>query len=200
MNDRQPDCHDFFALVSYTPEPLRSWLMTLRESLPVEANSEPHVTILPPRPLTVGPDEAQQKIASVLDSCPRFEIQLSEICAFPETNVLYLDVNEGAETLHKLHSQLNAGEFYFQECFDFHPHVTIGGPVPPAELETVSSKAAEAWRTALCPARFEIQEVSFVSIQANEARRTWRRLWTQKLNANTPAAKPIRAAATSRTS
>jgi 2'-5' RNA ligase len=182
------------------PEPLRSWLVRLRNSLPVEANSEPHVTILPPRPLMVPLEEAEQKISSILDCCPTFEIEFSGIRAFPETNVLYLDVDQGAVMLRDLHSQLNAAEFYFQECFDFHPHLTIGGPVPPAELEAVSSKAAEAWRTSLCPARFQIEEVSFVSILDNEARRAWRRLWTHKLTGTRVSPEPIRAAATNRTS
>jgi 2'-5' RNA ligase len=204
MNNRQPDrpdlyrC-DLFALVSYTPEPLRSWLMRLREVLPLEASSEPHITILPPRPLTLALDEAQEKIASVLDTCPRFEIELSGIRAFPETNVLYLDVSEGAHTLRRLHSQLDTGGFRFEERFDFHPHVTIGGPVPPAELEALSSKAAEAWRTSLCPSRFGIEELSFVSIQGNGARAAWRRLWAHKLNGNAIHPAPARAA-TSQTS
>ena len=199
MNDRQPDRpdlhrRDLFALVSYMPEPLRSWLVRLRELLPVEASSEPHVTILPPRPLTLPLNEAQEKIASVLDNCPRFEIELSGIRAFRETNVLYLEVSDGAHMLRRLHSQLDTGEFRFQECFDFHPHVTIGGPVAPAEMEALSSRAADAWQSSLCTPRFAIEEVSLVSIQGNGARRAWRRLWTHKLNGDVIRTESVRAA------
>ena len=199
MNDRPLDCHDLFALVSYTPEPLRSWLVQLRELLAIQANSEPHITILPPRPLTLPLDEAQEKIASVLDGCPRFEIELSGVRSFAGTNVLYLDVSDGANTLRRLHAELNAGEFCFQEDFDFHPHVTIGGPVPSAQMEEVSAKAAEAWQNSLCPARFAIEEISLLSVQGNGGRGAWRRLWTHKLNGRVIGPEQFRSAATSRT-
>src|ERR1700761_1240736 len=129
MNDLKVERQNLFTLVTYTPEPLRSWLTTLRNSLPVEATSQPHITILPPRPLTLPVNDAKREITSILKRWQRFEVELSGIQVFPGSNVLYLEVSEGESELRRLHSELNTGDFAHDEIFEFHPHVTIGGPV-----------------------------------------------------------------------
>ncbi|HZS56388.1 MAG TPA: 2'-5' RNA ligase family protein [Bryobacteraceae bacterium] len=181
MNDRYVEGQDLFTLVTYTPEPLRRWLVDLRRLLPVEANSQPHITILPPRPLTMPVEEARQKLTSVLARWTAFEIELTGVEVFPGTNVLYLDVRAGSEFLSRLHAELNQGSFAYQEPFPFHPHVTVGGPVPKQDLAFISRKAGEAWKSSLRNFRFKIQEIAFVSIAAHGIRGDWRRLWVHGL-------------------
>lgn len=172
---------DFFALVTYTPEPLREWLLQLRRSLPVESSSEPHITILPPRPLMLPAPEAWQKITSILNGWAPFEVELSEVQVFPETNVLYLQVSDGYTILEDMHSTLNTGDFFHEETFSFHPHLTVGGPVPVQDLQQIHRKAIQAWEASGCPCRFKVEEFAFVCISTSEHGREWNRLWMHKL-------------------
>jgi len=181
MNNQGVEGQDLFTLVTYTPEPLRRWLLRMRQLLPVEANSQPHVTILPPRPLTMPVEEAKQKITAILTRWHAFYVELSGIQVFPGSNVLYLELSEGSDTLSRLHAELNAGDFAHEELFQFHPHVTVGGPVPQEEMAVITRKAAEVWESNLRSCRFKIQEIAFVSIAAHGQRGDWRRLWMHKL-------------------
>jgi 2'-5' RNA ligase len=191
-NGRFAEAQNLFTLVSYTPEPFRSWLVNLRQELGVHASSEPHITMLPPRPLTMSVDDAQAQITPILSHWRSFEIELFAVHAFPGTNVLYMDVSDGSETLRRMHAELNVGDFEHAEMFEFHPHVTIGGPIEESELETVSARARAAFENSMCPCRFEIREIAFVSIQTPCAGAEWRRLWSQTL------AKPKRSTAAAR--
>lgn len=191
MNDRHVEEPSLFTLVTYAPQPLQQWVVRLRKELPVEASSQPHITILPPRPLTMPATEARQKITSILSAWQSFEIELSGVRVFPNSNVLYLEVSEGNNTLRRLHAELDAGEFAHDEVFDFHPHVTIGGPVAAEQLASFTERAVDSWRNSRCSSRFPIDEVAFVTISADRAHGDWRRLWAQKL----PVAKTYRRAA-----
>jgi 2'-5' RNA ligase len=199
MNDRYAEGQDLFALVTYTPEPLRRWLVDLRRLLPIEANSQPHITILPPRPLTMPVEEARQKITSVLRRWSAFDVELTGIQVFPGTNVLFLDVRDGSETLSGLHAELNAGDFAHKELFPFQPHVTVGGPVPPEDLTSISRRATEAWRSSLGNFRFKIEQIAFVSIAAPGTGRDWRRLWVHRLPTAKAYEQAAHAAITNRT-
>lgn len=199
INGCPTEAQHLFTLVSYTPEPLRSWLVNLRQELGVHASSEPHITILPPRPLTMSAKDAHRQITPILAQWRSFDVELYAVQAFPGTNVLYMDVSDGAETLRSLHAELNAGDFAHDEMFAFHPHVTIGGPVEESELEAVSRRARTAFENSICPCRFSIKEVAFVSIQMRQTRGQWRRLWTESLESPKHSTAVVRMAATSQT-
>ncbi|MBV8896348.1 MAG: 2'-5' RNA ligase family protein, partial [Acidobacteriaceae bacterium] len=188
-----------FTLVTYAPQPLQRWMVRLRRELPLERNSQPHLTILPPRPLTMSSREARQKITSILSTWQSFEIELSGVRVFPNSNVLYLEVSEGINTLRRLHAELDSGEFAHNEEFDFHPHVTIGGPIAAEQLPSYTQKAVDRWANSRCPSRFPIDEIAFVTISADRAKGDWRRLWAQKLPAAKSYRRAARAAVTSQT-
>jgi hypothetical protein len=170
----------------------------MRQLLSVEAGSQPHITILPPRPLTMPVEEAKQKLTSIFARWHAFYVELCGIEVFPGTNVLYLEVSEGGDMLSRLHAELNAGDFAHEELFQFHPHVTVGGPVPQEELGAIRRNAVDVWESHLRPCRFKIQEIAFVSIAAHGARGDWRRLWVHKLR-NAKAYKQFAGAATTQT-
>src|SRR5690349_20174776 len=143
-----------FALVSYIPDPLGSFLHELRRSLPGEHNPQPHITILPPRPLKLPVDAASQKAQNILLRFAAFEVELSTLRSFPETNVLYLDIAKGNGALHDLHGALNADVLEHEEKFEFRPHLTLGGPVESAHLPWVRRQAETAWYSSDHPRRF----------------------------------------------
>jgi 2'-5' RNA ligase len=199
MNDGRLASQNLFTLVTYAPEPLSKWLTQLREFLPVAANCQPHITILPPRPLLMPIKEAKQKIKSILSPWRTFEVELSGVEVFPRSNVFYLEVSEGSSSLRRLHAELNAGDLAHEEPFAFHPHLTIGAPIRAEDLEAISRKAAKAWQTVRCACRFEIDEIVFVSIAANGKCGDWRRLWMHNLSTPHTLGRAAGAAITSQT-
>ena len=170
-----------FALVSYTPKPLANWLLRLRRSLPVAPASQPHITILPPRPLTIPLSEAKQTLTARLSSWKSFEVELDGVHVFPSSNILYLDVKDGSSTLRRLHAELNTGVLAHEECFEFHPHVTIGGPVASDDLGAILVNASQTWQSSPAPRAFRVEEVALVSISAGKTNKNSRRLWTHNL-------------------
>jgi len=190
-----------FALVSYIPEPLGSFFYELREALPGNGNPQAHVTILPPRPLRMPVDAASEQTLRVLSQFPAFEIELSTVQRFPQTNFLYLDIAEGNALLHDLHDALNTGELACAEEFEFRPHLTLGGPIPEPDLNVLQDKAQVAWRGSGHAKRFTLDEIVFLWLNPAHRGGEWHRLWCYNLRTKgTAATKAARAAFTNRTS
>ena len=170
-----------FALVSYIPDPLGSFLHDLRRSLPGEHNPQPHITILPPRPLKLPVDAASQKAQSILLRFAAFEVELSTLRSFPETNVLYLDIAKGNRVLHDLHGILNAGVLEHKEKFEFRPHLTLGGPVESADLPWVRRQTEAAWYSSDHPRRFTLDEVIFLWLSPESRQCEWQGVSSHRL-------------------
>src|SRR3954454_1487694 len=124
----------FIALVCYLPEPLTQTLQDFREVLRSSYSALPHITILPPRPVRAGIESVSRYIAETIAPYPEFVVELRELLSFPATNVIYLAVNSGADTLRHLRLALNAGELNYSEAHEFTPHVTVAGPFEPTAL------------------------------------------------------------------
>jgi 2'-5' RNA ligase len=179
-----PDTHwGRFALVSYVPDPLASFLHRLRGSLPGAGNPQAHITILPPRPLRLPVDTAAKQVRNTLRNFPPFPVQLTRVSRFVETNFLYLEIGEGSGTLHSMHDALNGGELAHEEAFEFRPHLTLGGPIPVERLEEAHDRAEDLWLRAGCPPRFTLEEVVFLWLPPNSTQHDWERLWTHRLTA-----------------
>lgn len=183
---------DFAAMVSYLPDPLGSYVRQLRRKLPGEHHPEPHITILPPRPLSVSLETAARQARAALQSFRRFAVELAAVRAFPETNVLYIDVEEGSGPIRDLHDALHKDALAGGEQFEFRPHITLSGPIPEPELPGARRLAENAWNTAGVPRRFVLGEVAFLWRKLGNG--DWTRLWSQSLK---PA--PKAAAVTART-
>src|SRR6266446_7411292 len=104
-------CIDSFALVSYLPEPLASFLDKLRQELVPECHAKAHVTVLPPRPIFCPPEDAWQELKQGLQDFPPFRLELADVRIFPVTQVIYLPVGRGHRELERLHTALNTGWF-----------------------------------------------------------------------------------------
>jgi 2'-5' RNA ligase len=188
-----------FALVSYIPDPLGSFLQGLREILPNTDSSEAHITLLPPRRLKLPVEIASKQARTILRRFPPFDVELSKVRRFPETKFLYLDLGEGNSVIHDLHDALNKGDLFDAEEFEFRPHLTLGGPVSPGALDSAQQQAEITWNAEHCAPRFTIEEVVCLWSSPDSAQGEWHRLWSQKLSraAQTSAAA---ATLTSRTS
>jgi len=175
-----------FALVSYVPDPLGPFLDGLRQSLPGVEFPQSHITILPPRPLRVSVEIATRYAQQVLQEFQPFAVELTAVHRFPETNVLYLDLEEGNAILHELHDALNTAALEFGEQFEFRPHVTLGGPIPDSSVNVAHARAEHAWRSADLAKRFAVQEVVALWGEPGHPSKPmeWQRLWSYELTAN----------------
>ncbi len=164
------------ALVTYIPDPLRSVLHKLRQALPGDHTPQPHITILPPRPLKLPVEEASKRAQTILRQVPAFEVELASVRSFPETNFLYLAIGGGDAALRELHQTLNTGLLQSSEEFEFRPHLTLGGPVPDTELDSVLTRLETAWHSTPYPRRFTLDELVFLWLKPNGPHGEWRQL------------------------
>src|SRR5579872_6687050 len=85
-----------FALVVYIPGPLGSFLDDLRRELVPHYNPHAHVSVLPPRPLAVDWPQASEQVRALARTWKPFDVELTRIGIFPVTNVIYIEIGEGA--------------------------------------------------------------------------------------------------------
>lgn len=188
-----PGC-GVFALVSYIPDPLGSFLHELRQALPGEDNPRPHITILPPRPLQIPVEAASKQARRILRQFRAFEVELSTVRCFSETRFLYLDVGRGNDVLHDLHETLNTRDLAYDERFAFRPHLTLGGPVNEENLRAAEEHAEAAWRSFVHPRGFELREVAGLWLKPGSTQREWDRLWSHTLKTREATAMGLAAA------
>jgi len=169
-----------FALVTYIPDPLGSFLQSLRLGLPGEENPQAHITILPPRPLLLPLEIVSFEAQQILHGFDPFTIELSRVSVFPETNILYLEIAEGNDALHKLHDALNTGSLAHEENFEFLPHLTISGSIPAGELAKVRAEAERTWEERPKNSS-EVDEVVALWQPSNGSWDDWNRVWSRKL-------------------
>ncbi len=171
--EREHHSFGWFALVCYVPDPQRSFLETLRHSIPGKALAPVHVTVLPPRPLRAPVNEACLHVQEVAREFSAFEAELSEVRHFAETDFLYLDIAEGNTTLCDVHRKLDAGKLQFPETYAFRPHLTLGGPVPVGSLASVQKRVSEQWKDSECPRRLPIEELVCLWLAPNTGGKHW---------------------------
>ncbi len=147
------------ALVCYLPEPLNTTLQNFRQELRSSYSAQPHITILPPRPLRGGIEHVERYIAETISPYPEFAVELTELLSFPATNVLYLAVNSGSDALRQLHVALNTGELNYREAYDFTPHVTVAGPFESTALPERLERANELWSASESARSFPVREL-----------------------------------------
>jgi hypothetical protein len=170
-----------FALVSYVPDPLASFIHRLRGTLPGIGNPQAHITILPPRPLRIPVGTMAERVRETLRNFTPFTVELTRVSRFVETNFLYLEIGEGNGALYSMHDALNGGELAHEEAFEFRPHLTLGGPIPAGCLDEAFCQAADLWRSAACPPRFMLEEVVSLWLSPDTTEPDWERLWSHRL-------------------
>src|SRR5579885_2997814 len=125
-----------FALVIYIPDPLGRFLDDLRRELVPGCNPHAHVSVLPPRPLSVDVRSACEQARLIAEEFHPFDVEAGEIEIFPTTNVVYINLARGSEELRGMHRTMNRDGLGFQEPFSYHPHITLPGNQPRAGTAT----------------------------------------------------------------
>ncbi len=169
-----------FALVAYIPDPLARFLDDLRRELVPGCVPRAHVTILPPRPVSIDPSHVASALGATLEDFGSFEVEGSELGLFQSTQVIYIELGRGGEELQRLHDALNTGPVAFQEPYPYHPHITLAQDIPAASVPGVFARAYRAWAECSHPRGFMLDTVTFVR---NQSPNTWLDLNRFSLNA-----------------
>ena len=153
---------NIFALVIYVPDPLGRFLDDLRRKLVPGCNPHAHVSVLPPRPLAVDWQVASEQVRVCAGNWAPFDIVLGQIRIFPVTNVIYVELSEGAPEMFRIHAAMNSQALEFNEPFAYHPHITLAQEIPPAEVAAVGRRAHELWDSYTGPRTFRAERTAFV--------------------------------------
>jgi 2'-5' RNA ligase len=153
-------CH--FALVSYIPGRLAEFLNRLRFELKPGCVLRSHVTILPPRPISLNIDESVRQIAAEGEDTTPFTVELGPVAIFEASNVVYLSLRRGGTELRELHGRLNAGQLEYQPLFGYHPHITLAQDLTGEQAVELAEVARARWAAWDGPRHFSVEELSFV--------------------------------------
>jgi 2'-5' RNA ligase len=151
-----------FALVIYVPEPLGTFLDEMRRALVPGCNPHAHVSVLPPRPLAGDWQMAREQVRTLAEAWTPFDITLSGIAIFPVTNVIYIELGQGAAEMYGLHSLMNTDALRFDEPFEYHPHITLAQEVPTGSVTEIHRRAREMWDAFTGPKTFRAERAAFV--------------------------------------
>lgn len=135
-----------FALVTYIPDPLASFLNDLREELECTGPApRAHVTLLPPRPIQCPTCEAVKQLGEKVANVDPFELTLGGPQLFAATNVVYISIASGLERLEAVHAMLNEATLGYDEPFPYHPHVTLAQGLPVSATRQALEVARIRW-------------------------------------------------------
>jgi 2'-5' RNA ligase len=151
-----------YALVVYLPPPLSHFLDDLRRELVPECNPHAHISVLPPRTLTVNAAAALEEARQMVGGFPPFDVELGAIEVFPVTDVIYISVEGGTEQLRQMHRTLNQGVWGFAEPFAYHPHLTLAQEIPPDQVEALRELAARRWQEFRGRRQFRVERTIIV--------------------------------------
>ncbi len=151
-----------YAVVSYIPDPLGSYLDDMRRALVPDCIPHAHVTILPARSLSLPPEEAWQLIRDKAEAFPAFEVETGGIEVFENTFVAYVSVRKGWDELLALHDALSQGPLWFAEPYPYHPHITVAQDFDPALLWEIAEKARRLWERFPYSRKFVLDSLTFV--------------------------------------
>ena len=156
------ECLNVFALVIYIPDPLGRFLDDLRRELVPDSNPHAHVSVLPPRPLSVAWQTASDDARAIIDKWQPFNVELTSIGIFPVTHVVYLEVGAGEPELRQMYAAMNQTSLAFKEPFAYHPHVTVAQEIPQAGVPDAHEIARQRWRDYDGPRHFRAERAVFV--------------------------------------
>jgi 2'-5' RNA ligase len=159
-----------FALVTYIPDPRGKFLDDLRRELVPGFSPHAHVTVLPPRRLSVSPDVAIEAVRSHLYDFPPFELEAAQVEVFSATDVIYIGLGQGRDELLGMHRALNTGPLAFDEPYPFHPHITLAQDLTHEQSTELAILARRRWSEYPYQRAFHVDSFYFVQ---SSARKLW---------------------------
>jgi|SRR5215469_3239265 len=153
---------NLFALVIYIPDPLGCFLDDLRRELVPGCNPHAHVSVLPPRGLSVPWNTASEQARALTEVWAPFNLELTSVEVFPATEVIYIEIGRGAAEMRRLHSAMNSGALDWNEPFVYHPHITLAQGIPHDRVAELTETARRRWAEYRGPREFRADRAVFV--------------------------------------
>ena len=172
-----------FAVVSYVHGPLARFVDGLRCELTPGCPHKAHVTVLPPRTLSIPVDEAIEQCRQIVSSFHPFLVRIRTVSLFPSTHVLKLEIERGENELRTLHDLLGTGPFEGADQFPYTPHVTLCKDDDPSRVQEILELAQERWRQFGGASELWIDTLTFVQQREDE---TWADLEDLSLGETVP--------------
>lgn len=151
-----------YALVAYLRGPLADFVDNLRHGITPGCTHRAHITLLPPRPLSGGVEEAIAHCENVLHNSKPFDVHAAAVSLFETSEVIKLSVDVGGEQLCDLHDKLDQGPLRYDEKFDYEPHITLAQNIATEQLQDRLRQAQDAWREIGPAATFTLSVCTFV--------------------------------------
>jgi 2'-5' RNA ligase len=151
-----------FAVVSYVHGPLARFVDGLRCELTPGCPHQAHVTVLPPRSLSISTGQAIEECRQIVGNFHPFLIRIRAVNLFASTHVLKLEIEEGVNELRTLHDLLGTGPFEGEDKYPYTPHITLCKDDEPARMREVLELAQERWRHFGGGAELWIDTLTFV--------------------------------------
>ena len=177
MGSRSVDAEPInqYALVTYLPDELGEFLDEMRKSLVPQCTARSHISLLPPRALTVPVAEAEQQIDGFSRNQQPCVLRIGNVSVFPMTSVIYLEIETGREEVASMHGQLNQGALVYNEPYPFHPHVTLAQNFDIATTMELYEQAKRMWGEFRGRREFLLDRVVFVQNSATDCWQDLRR-------------------------
>lgn len=160
--------YNSFALVGYVPAPAGEFINRLRREFEPDCAARAHITILPPRPLSISPDVAWRQLRENLSDFHAVHIELGEVKIFPGSDVIYLSISAGCQELEHMHRRLDRGLCRGDEAWRYCPHITLARPAEGQDLAANLDRASRRWKEFRDARDFILHEVTFVQNTSGE--------------------------------
>jgi 2'-5' RNA ligase len=105
---------------------------------------------------------AGEQVRACAANWAQFDIALERLRIFPVTNVIYLELGQGADQMFRIHEAMNSPPLEFDEPFAYHPHITLAQEIPPAKVADVNRLAQQLWDGYTGPRTFRAERATFV--------------------------------------
>lgn len=158
---------NLFALVVYIPDPLARFLDDLRRELTPGCLPRAHVTILPPRALSISVDAAADNARSIVSGFAPFDISAASVDIFRPTDVIYIRIREGEQELRELYRTLNTGPLACDEQYPYQPHITLAQDLRPEQVQPLFELARKRWSAFPHSRRIRAERAFFVQSKAD---------------------------------
>jgi 2'-5' RNA ligase len=146
MNLRQR----IYGVVLSVPGPLSRLADRVRRSYdPNFPFIRPHVTVLPPRPLSLTRKQVVEAVRRVAERTAPISMKLGKVDTFrPVMPVVFLGFRRGSDDLRRLHGKLARVPLRAPESFPYVPHLTLGQDLDDSQLRDALALARKLFAPA----------------------------------------------------
>ena len=156
-----------YAIVAYVDGPVARFTEDLRAELDPGARHNAHITVLPPRALECSSQEAIELAGRLVDGVRPVQVRAGCVEAFRDTQVIHLDLSDGAPELIALHEKLNTGCFSQQELYDYFPHITLAQNLAAGSIDGLLGDLRQRWQRFGPPPPMQIATLTLVRQRAD---------------------------------